>query len=78
MGVQVTERMPDCPKCGRRMEAGFVLDQTHGGYAQASWVAGPAERSVWTGLKLKGRLRVPIATYRCPHCGFLESYAPPA
>jgi hypothetical protein len=59
------------------MEAGFVLDQAHGAVAQSSWVDGPPERSIWTGLKLKGHQRLPVTTYRCTACGYLESYAPP-
>jgi len=68
---------PDCPKCGTPMEPGFVLDQTYGGIAQSAWVDGLPERSFWTGVKLKGHHRLPVTTYRCPACGYLESYAPP-
>jgi hypothetical protein len=57
------------------MEAGYVLDLTHGGYAQDSWIEGAPEKSFWTGLKVSGHQRVPVTTFRCPHCGFLESYA---
>jgi predicted nucleic-acid-binding Zn-ribbon protein len=64
-----------CPKCGGRMAEGFTLDHTHGGYKQATWVDGAAEKSVWVGLKLKGRRQLPLASYRCERCGFVESYA---
>lgn len=74
--MPVTNRAPECRKCSRAMEPGFLLDQTHGGVAQSSWVDGVPERSVWFGLKLKGRRRLLVTTYRCPDCGFLESYAP--
>jgi hypothetical protein len=60
------------------MEAGFVLDQTYGAMTQSSWVNGVPERSVWTGLKLKGHQRLPVTTFRCEACGYLESYARPA
>jgi hypothetical protein len=60
------------------MESGFVLDITHGAIVQSSWVEGVPIKSVWTGLKLKGRQRLPVTTYRCKKCGFLESYAAPA
>jgi hypothetical protein len=69
------ERAPECPKCSRTMESGFVLDITHGAIVQSSWVEGAPIKSVWTGLKLKGRQRLPVTTYRCKKCGFLESYA---
>ena len=64
-----------CPKCAGSMVEGFVLDKAHGSVGVSSWVEGMAERSVWTGLKLSGRPQVPIATWRCGRCGFLESYA---
>ena len=57
------------------MEEGFLLDNTHGGNLQSQWVEGPPERSRWTGLKVKGKERVPVTTFRCLQCGYLESYA---
>jgi hypothetical protein len=66
---------PDCAHCGRTMDAGFILDHTHGGTLQSSWVGGLPDRSRWTGLKLKGRTRIPVTTLRCPRCGRLEAYA---
>ena len=68
---------PECPKCRAPMEAGFVLDQTYGAMTQSAWIEGAPERSFWTGVKLKGHQRLPVTTFRCPDCGFLESYAPP-
>ena len=64
-----------CPKCSGSMVEGFVVDATHGGAAVSSWVEGAPEKSVWTGLKLAGRPRAEIATWRCNRCGFLEHYA---
>jgi hypothetical protein len=60
------------------MAEGFVADTTHGGAAVSSWVEGAPEKSLWTGLKLTGRPRSRIATWRCGRCGFLEHYAPAA
>jgi predicted nucleic-acid-binding Zn-ribbon protein len=71
----VTDHANTCAKCGGAMEAGFVLDQTHGGLAQSSWVDGAPERSVWFGIKLKGHRRLLVTTARCLQCGYLESYA---
>ena len=68
---------PTCPKCRTPMEAGFVVDYTYGAVAQAEWAEGEPQRSIWTGVRLRGRDRHPVATYRCPSCAFLESYAPP-
>jgi hypothetical protein len=64
-----------CPDCDREMEEGFLLDSTHGGQGVGHWVAGQAERSVWTGVKMKGRTKVPILAMRCPRCGLLRLYA---
>lgn len=64
-----------CPKCRGRMEPGFVLDQTYGSMAQSAWIEGAPEPSFWTGVRLKGRERIPVMTHRCTACGYLESYA---
>jgi hypothetical protein len=65
-----------CPKCSSSMSEGFVADRTHhSAAAVASWVEGQPERSVWTGLKLSGKPRFDIATWRCSRCGFIEQYA---
>ena len=74
----MTDRAPACGKCSTAMELGFVLDYTHGAMTQSSWVEGEPERSFWTGVKIKGHQKLPVNTYRCPNCGFLESYAPSA
>ena len=66
-----------CVKCGGEMEEGFVLDNTHGARLQSGWVEGAPEPSFWTGLKLKGKEQIPITTFRCRRCGYLESYAAP-
>jgi Domain of unknown function (DUF6487) len=64
-----------CPKCGGGMEEGFLPDRTHRGVTPASWVAGAPEKSFWSGLRLKGRAQIPLTTWRCRKCGYLESYA---
>ena len=67
-----------CPKCDTRMDEGFVLDNAHAARLQSEWVQGPPEERWFGGVKLKGRAKLPITTFRCPKCGYLESYAPPA
>jgi hypothetical protein len=58
------------------MSEGFVADRTHHSAAAVPiWVEGQPEGSVWTGLKLRGKPRAGIATWRCRRCGFLEHYA---
>jgi predicted nucleic-acid-binding Zn-ribbon protein len=69
---------PNCPKCSGQMEEGYVLDQSQGKNLQSTWVEGPPAPSFWTGLKMRGRERLPITTLRCERCGYLESYAEPA
>jgi hypothetical protein len=70
---------PDCPACRVPIDEGFIIDRGHGNApAQSEWAAGIPERSFWTGLKLKGKVRIPTVTYRCPRCGLLQSYASPA
>ena len=57
------------------MEPGYVVDEGYGTRTVANWVAGEAERSIWTGLKLRGKTKIGVTTYRCRRCGYLESYA---
>ena len=68
-------RTLDCPRCGGGMEPGYVIDEGYGTRTVANWVAGEPERSMWTGLKMGGKDKVDITTYRCTRCGYLESYA---
>ena len=67
-----------CAKCDGKMEEGFLLDNTDAGRVQTKWVQGAPEESRWgIGVKLKARLQLPISTFRCTKCGYLESYAAP-
>ncbi|MDX1420931.1 MAG: PF20097 family protein [Rubricoccaceae bacterium] len=65
-----------CIRCGGEMEEGYLLDETHGGYRTTRWVEGAAEKSIWTGLKTKGRRKLPLTAYRCVQCGAVDLYAP--
>jgi uncharacterized protein (UPF0212 family) len=65
-----------CPKCGKPMEEGFVVDRAHGNIKSVpTWIAGKPEPSFWLGLKTGNRDNIQVQTLRCPACGFLESYA---
>jgi len=70
-------RPSDCPRCGGSLEAGYVIDK--GDYGMRSvpeWAAGDPVTGFWSaGLRLSGKSRLPITTYRCRRCGYLESYA---
>ena len=72
----MTQSPSRCPKCEGEMEQGFIRDVTHGGRLVSHWTAGIPEKSFWTGTKAvaEGQI-VPIGTFRCVSCGFLESYA---
>ena len=60
------------------MEEGVTIDKGHGGERSVSeWLEGPPERSFWSGLKTKGKDKFSVKTFRCPRCGYLESYANP-
>jgi hypothetical protein len=64
-----------CPRCSGSMEPGYLVDEGYGTKAVPKWVAGDPQKSIWTGLKLRGRDRLDVSTYRCRRCGYLESYA---
>jgi predicted nucleic-acid-binding Zn-ribbon protein len=69
-----------CPKCESMMEEGLFLDRiARSVYAVGSWLEGVPEQSWfsvwWSGLKIKGRRRLPITAYRCVTCGYVEFYA---
>jgi hypothetical protein len=59
------------------MEEGFTLDNSYGARLRSTWVEGAPVLSRWTGIKVKGKAMLPIVTFRCGRCGYLESYAPP-
>ncbi len=67
--------MLECPKCKGRMEEGFMLDHTHGGFAVGRWIKGVPEKSFWTGIKTKGKEQRAVSTFRCESCNYLEFYA---
>ena len=73
----MASRSLSCPRCGGGMETGYVVDVMygHGSAAVPKWVAGEPQRSIWTGLKLRGKEQLPVTTYRCHRCGYLENYA---
>ena len=71
----MASRSLSCPRCGGSMDEGFILDESHGTMKSQKWVAGAPELSFWFGLKLRGKQRLDVSTYRCGRCGYLESYA---
>ena len=64
-----------CPKCEKEMRAGFVPDHSDGRVLEGRWFEGRFETR-WFGLRLRSKKpSVPVTTYRCTSCGYLESYA---
>ncbi len=57
------------------MEEGFIPGERNKVVLPTLWVAGRPEPSFWTATKITGKEQRAIITYRCPACGFLESYA---
>ncbi len=64
-----------CPKCKATMEEGFVVDFGYGATTQSKWMPGMTEASFWTGNKVDKSKLVPIKSFKCVGCGYLESYA---
>jgi hypothetical protein len=67
-----------CPKCGGTMGPGFHLDPrpSPSGRRQLLWIEGLPEKNFWTGITVSGRLNLPVITFRCRTCDYLEAYAP--
>ena len=63
-----------CPKCGQPMQEGYMPEASQSRAGRSRWVGGPPDVGIF-GLNLKGKDVVEIRTFRCPGCGYLESYA---
>lgn len=65
-----------CPKCGGEMILGFIFDRADGGARRViNWVEGAAESTFWTVTKVPKDKCIPVGTFSCSDCGYLESYA---
>jgi hypothetical protein len=71
------QHLPLCLTCNQAMEPGYLVDHGHGAVYPAAWIAGIPKWSRWLGLKIKGKTKVPVATFCCPQCGRLDSFAQP-
>ncbi len=63
-----------CSKCNSAMEEGFLLE-IGDTLSSQKWVVDKPEKSLFMGLKLKGKAAYDVNTFRCRACGYLESYA---
>ena len=77
-GLSMNTKAIQCPKCNGVMVQGFIADWYGGGSRRVSnWVEGAPVKSTWFGMSVPapGEKYVPVGTFRCSVCGFLESYA---
>ena len=77
-GLSKSAEAIKCPKCNGEMVQGFIFDREHQGLRRViNWVEGAPEKYFWTVTKVPAEKCVPVGTFRCSVCGFLESYARP-
>ena len=77
-GLSMNTEAIRCPKCNGEMMQGFIFDRGDGGLRRViNWVEGAPEKAFWTITKVSKEKCVPVGTFRCSVCGFLESYAHP-
>ncbi len=57
------------------MGTGFIVQNSLDGSRQDKWLPGEPEKSWLRGIKVDSAEMIPVVTYRCKACGFLESYA---
>jgi len=67
----------ECPRCRKEMDPGYRPDYGYGQVRREEWASGKPQRSFWFGVKTRDLERLPVVTFRCPGCGYLESYARP-
>ncbi len=67
---------PVCSKCGGVMIEGFIIDHPLGQSAfPAQWHPGTPECNVFGGTQIDKEKLVPIQSFRCEQCGYLELYS---
>jgi hypothetical protein len=66
-----------CPKCSGQMQSGFIIDRAGPAASLPErWVEGPPTLGFWRhGVSMQGREPLPVTTFRCDGCGYLESFA---
>ena len=68
-------KSPRCPKCQAKMSEGFLVDSSHQAVRVAHWAEGAPTYWALRILKMRGRRKLPIQSWRCASCGYLESFA---
>jgi len=64
-----------CPKCKGEMVRGYVPDYSHAQRYIGRWHEGKPKKSFFYTTKTPDTEGIPIRTYRCSSCGYLEFYA---
>ncbi|PYT07619.1 MAG: hypothetical protein DMF49_07595 [Acidobacteria bacterium] len=60
-----------------QMQEGFVPDVGQNDrFRRTRWTEGRPEKTLFGGLKVKGRRQLDTVTFRCPRCGWLIWFAP--
>jgi len=59
------------------MELGFLVDHAHAALRVGRWCPGTPDPSFWSGEMSRAQYKAAnvVTTFRCPECGYLESYA---
>jgi len=79
-GSSISTEAIRCPKCNGVMVQGFVIDWQGSKFSRvSSWVEGAPGKPSWFGMTVPVPREkcIPVGTFRCSVCGFLESYARP-
>jgi hypothetical protein len=64
-----------CPKCKGNLERGYIPDFDFNLVVLSSWQQGEPKKSRLTLTKKPTAKGIPIASFRCSQCGFIEFYA---
>jgi predicted nucleic-acid-binding Zn-ribbon protein len=69
------DKQLQCPKCGKMMQEGYTPEVSQSRAGGTRWVSGTPETGFLGTLNLRGKEVIDVRTFRCPGCGYLESYA---
>ena len=79
-GLSLSTKAIQCPKCNGEMVQGFIIDfKGTKSSIVSNWVEGAPGKATWFGTSIPAPAEkcIPVGTFRCSVCGFLESYAQP-
>ena len=76
-GLSMSTKAIRCPKCNGDMVQGFVFEIDGALRKVDTWVEGAPQKSWFWSAEVPKEKCVPVGTFRCSACGFLESYARP-